>query len=89
MQTGCPPENAYTVSAVPWIDLKHLAVHSYENKPYFFPSIEAGKYHEEKDRMIMPLSITCHHATTDGYHVSEFLKDLQQDMDHFTAFLPG
>ena len=78
-----PPENAYTVSAVPWVDFKHFAVHSYENKSYFFPSVEAGKYHPEGGRIVMPLSLTCHHATTDGYHVSEFLKSLQYDMDHF------
>lgn len=82
-----PPENAYTVSAVPWVEFKHFAVHSYENKPYFFPSVEAGKYRSENGRMLMPLSLTCHHATTDGYHVSEFLKDLQRDMDHFGALI--
>lgn len=82
-----PPENAYTVSAVPWIDFKHFAVHSYENKAYFFPSVEAGKYHEELGKMTMPLSLTCHHATTDGYHISEFLKHLQRDMDHFELLI--
>ena len=78
-----PPENAYTVSALPWVEFKHFAVHSYENKSYFFPSVEAGKYHEENGSILMPLSVTCHHATTDGYHISEFLKSLQSDMDNF------
>lgn len=82
-RTDMPPENAYTVSALPWVEFSHFAVHSYENKAYFFPSVEAGKYHEENGRIIMPLSITCHHATTDGYHVSRFLTDLQTDMDNF------
>ena len=82
-----PPENAYTVSALPWVEFKHFAVHSYENKPYYFPSVEAGKYREEAGRVLMPLSMTCHHATTDGYHVSEFLKDLQRDMDRFGELL--
>ena len=85
-----PPENAYTVSCVPWINFKHFAVHSYENKPYFFPSVEAGQYRNENERILMPLSLTCHHAVTDGYHIAEFLKALQQDMDHFEDFLqPG
>jgi len=82
---GLPPENAYTVSALPWVEFRHFAVHSYENKAYFFPSVEAGKYHKEGGRMLMPLSLNCHHATTDGYHISEFLKALQQDMDNFDA----
>ena len=31
-----PPENAYTVSCIPWVSFTHFAVHSYENKPYYF-----------------------------------------------------
>lgn len=78
-----PPENAYTVSAIPWIEFSHFAVHSYENKQYYFPSVEAGKYRTVGDRVLMPLSITCHHATTDGVHVARFMKDLQRDIDNF------
>ena len=79
-----PPANAYTVSCVPWISFRHFAVHSYENKPYFFPSVEAGKIYTTDDgRKQLPLSITCHHATTDGYHLNAFLKQLQQEMDDF------
>lgn len=87
-QTGLlPPPNAYTVSCVPWISFEHFAVHSYENKPYFFPSVEAGKFVEENGRVVMPLSITCHHATTDGYHVSRFLEQLQEEMDGFARYI--
>ncbi len=82
-----PPPNSYTVSAIPWVEFSHFAVHSYENKPYYFPSIEAGKYKDIDSRLIMPLSLTCHHATTDGYHISEFLKDLKTDMDKFEEYI--
>lgn len=82
-----PPANAYTVSCIPWVSFSHFAVHSYENKPYYFPSVEAGKFFEDSGRTLMPLSITCHHAATDGYHVKCFLESLQQDMDAFGQFL--
>ena len=82
-----PPPNAYTVSALPWVSFQHFAVHSYENKPYYFPSVEAGKFVESEGKLLMPLSITCHHATTDGYHVSRFLEQLQTDANHFEQFL--
>ncbi|MDD6038759.1 MAG: CatA-like O-acetyltransferase [bacterium] len=76
-----PPKNAYTVSCVPWISFKHFAVHSHENKPYYFPSVEAGKFYENGEgRKLLPLSLTCHHATTDGYHVKKFLDDLETEM---------
>lgn len=82
-----PPPNAYTVSCLPWVAFRHFAVHSYENNPYYFPSVEAGKFEERDGRLIMPLSLTCHHATTDGWHVSRFLEDLQRDMDDFAQYL--
>lgn len=82
-----PPPNAYTVSCVPWISFDHFAVHSYENKPYYFPSVEAGRFIEEDGRSLMPLSVTCHHATTDGYHVHRFLESLQEDANRFAQYL--
>ena len=83
-----PPPNAYTVSCVPWISFGHFAVHSYENKPYYFPSVEAGKLHKKDGRLYMPLSITCHHAATDGWHVSRFLEALQAEANTFEKYLP-
>ena len=82
-----PPANAYTVSCVPWVSFTHFAVHSYENKPYYFPSVEAGKFFEEAGRILMPLSITCHYATTDGYHIKCFLDSLQEDINGFMRYL--
>ncbi len=85
--TALPPENAYTVSCVPWVSFTHFAVHSYENKPYYFPSVEAGKFITQNGAVLMPLSLTCHHATTDGYHVGKFIDELQKDMDSFEKYL--
>jgi len=82
-----PPQNAYTVSCLPWVSFTHFAVHSYENKPYYFPSVEAGKFFEQNGKILMPLSVTCHHASTDGYHVKCFLDALQDDMDNFQKYL--
>lgn len=76
-----PPENAYTVSCLPWVEFSHFAVHSYENKPYYFPSVEAGRFFQRDSRTLMPLSLTCHHATTDGWHVRVFLDALARDMN--------
>lgn len=83
-----PPENAYTVSCVPWISFRSFTVHSYGNKPYYFPSVEAGRYYESGGSILMPLSITCHHAASDGYHVKCSLEDFQESADNFAWFLP-
>ena len=82
-----PPENAYTVSCVPWIAFQAFSVHTYENKPYYFPSVEAGQFYEKAGRRVLPLALTCHHATTDGYHVACFLDTLQADARTFEKFL--
>lgn len=83
-----PPPNAYTISCVPWISFRHFAVHTYDNKSYYFPSVEAGKFYEKDGRLMMPLSLTCHHAATDGYHIHRFLEELQTDMNIFEIYLP-
>ena len=78
-----PPENAYTVSCVPWIGFRHFAVHTDMSKPYYFPSVEAGRFEEREGRLMMPLSITCHHAAADGWHVQQFLTSWQEGADRF------
>ena len=82
-----PPPNAYTVSCLPFVTFSHFAVHSYENKAYYFPSLEAGKWRQEGEKLLLPLSITCHHAATDGWHVHRFLEKLQNDMNAFDEAL--
>ena len=69
-----------------------FSTHSYDNKPYYFPSLEAGRLFTKTDDsgkplLMMPLSITCHHAATDGWNVSRFLKRLQHDANGFEAFV--
>lgn len=76
-----PPENCYSISCIPWLEFKHFALHSYENKPYFFPTIEAGKYFEREGRVMLPFSINVHHATVDGWHVSHLIELLQNEMN--------
>lgn len=86
-KNAVPPENAYTVSCIPWVPFRHFSVHSYKNKPYYFPSVEAGMIYESGGKLLLPLSITCHHAAADGYHVKQFLDTLQDGMDHMERYL--
>ena len=82
-----PPPNAYTVSCIPWVSFRHFSVQSFGNKPYYFPSVEAGRFVEQDGRCLMPLSLTCHHATTDGYHIHRFLEALQADFEMLPQLL--
>lgn len=71
-----PPPNSYTVSCIPWIGFKSFSLCSQSPAPYYFPTVEAGKFFEQSGRTMMPLSITAHHATTDGWQIKCFLDKL-------------
>ena len=87
IEGSIPPENAYTISVLPWLSFSSFSLTSSSHNPYFFPSIEGGKFIREDDRVIFPLSFTSHHATTDGYHVAEFYREFREKSDNFSLFL--
>ena len=35
----------------------------------------------------MPLSLTCHHAAADGWHVAKFLEELQEQVNEIEEIL--
>lgn len=78
---GMPPANGYVISCIPWFTFNSFSLHNHGIKDYYVPSFEAGAFVEAGGKITMPLSITVHHATTDGYHLKEFLEDLQTNMN--------
>jgi chloramphenicol O-acetyltransferase type A len=40
------------------------------------PRITWGKYFQQGDRLLLPLSILCHHALVDGSHIARFYTNL-------------
>ena len=78
---GVPPPNAYVISCIPWFSFQSFSLHNHGITNYFVPSFEAGQFVEQNEKVRMPLSITVHHATTDGYHLKVFLENLQTAMD--------
>lgn len=79
---GIPPANAYIISCIPWFTFNSFSLHNHGIKDYYVPSFEAGGFVETSDKIQMPLSITVHHATTDGYHLKIFFEELQRTMNH-------
>ncbi|MDD2647802.1 MAG: CatA-like O-acetyltransferase [Eubacteriales bacterium] len=86
---GLPLPNSYIISCIPWIKFNSFSLHNHGIKDYYLPSFEAGGFTEAGGRTLMPLSITVHHATTDGYHVKEFLDELQKSMNEPEIWLRG
>lgn len=68
--------NGIHYSAVPWLaftDMKHpVSMRSGDS----IPKISTGKYFREGDKLMLPISVTCHHGLMDGYHVARFIEML-------------
>ena len=68
--------NAIHYSAVPWLvftDMKHPTnMRSGDS----VPKISTGKYFREGEKLMLPISVTCHHGLMDGYHVAKFIETL-------------
>ena len=80
---GVPPANAYIISCIPWFTFNSFSLHNHGIKDYYVPSFEAGGFTEiSNGKIVMPLSVTVHHATTDGYHLKVFFEELQRTMNY-------
>jgi len=75
---GIPLPNAYIISCIPWFTFNSFSLHNHGIKDHYVPSFEAGGFVETDSKITMPLSITVHHATTDGYHLKLFFEELQR-----------
>ena len=84
---GIPLPNGYIASCIPWFSFNSFALHNHGIKDYFFPSLEAGGFAENNGKILMPLSVTAHHATTDGYHLKVFFEDMQKTMNEPETWL--
>lgn len=74
--------NSYIISCIPWFTFNSFSLHNHGIKDYYVPSFEAGGFMEVNGTITMPLSITVHHATTEGYHLKVFFDELQRLMNH-------
>lgn len=69
--------NAIHYSAVPWLsftDMKHPTnLRSNDS----VPKISTGKFFHAGERVLIPVSVTCHHGLMDGYHVARLIDELE------------
>lgn len=64
------------ISAIPWVTFTSLD-HPFDTKnPDSFPRISWGKFYKESDKVLIPLSLSMHHALCDGIHVGKFYQTL-------------
>ncbi len=69
------------ISSLPWISFTSVT-HAFDTKkPDSIPRITWGKFFELDSKIIIPLSISVHHALCDGIHVARFLKTLENNIN--------
>ncbi|MBN7573323.1 MULTISPECIES: CatA-like O-acetyltransferase [Clostridium] len=70
--------NFFIVSCLPWFDYTSFNVNNEGSSPFLFPMVTWGKFFEEGNKIIMPVTIQVHHAVADGYHCSLFFSDVKE-----------
>ena len=70
----------FFISTLPWLSYTALV------QPVPFPAdsnprITWGKYFEQGDRVLLPVSVLCHHALVDGRHIANFYRLLTREME--------
>ena len=61
----------YTI--IPWVSFTGLKHPRNFNTNDSIPKISFGKYFEEKNKLMIPISIEAHHSLVDGYHIGKYL----------------
>lgn len=67
------------VSTVPWISYTSL-VQPVPMPADSNPRITWGKFYDREGRIVMPVSVLCHHALVDGIHIADFYRLIDEKM---------
>ncbi len=69
------------VTCIPWVAFTGV-MHPLHLSPIdSVPRITWGKYFEDRERVLMPLSVQAHHALMDGAHAGKYYQKLQTYLD--------
>lgn len=71
------PPNFCPISCLPWLSFTGISQDSPVDDTFLFPIVRFGKYFEQGNQVLLPLSLYIHHAVADGYHSSKLINDLQ------------
>ncbi len=73
------PLSLLFLSSTPWFSYTSL-VQPVPRPADSNPRITWGKYFKENDKIMIPLSILCHHALVDGLHIAKFYEEIEGKM---------
>ncbi len=69
------------VTSIPWISFTSISHAMHTHPVDSIPRIGWGKYFESNGKMLLPLSVSAHHALVDGLHIGKYYNTLQKLLD--------
>lgn len=72
----------FFISTLPWVTYESF-IQPVPSPADSNPRITWGRYEQAGDKVVMPVSILCHHALTDGLHLSRFYQCLEGELSRF------
>ena len=72
------PANTFPLSSLPWTTFTGFNLNIFTDGSYLLPIFTYGKYFQQNNKCLIPLSIQVHHAVCDGFHVSRLINEIQQ-----------
>jgi chloramphenicol O-acetyltransferase type A len=83
-------EDLIYFTVLPWVSFTSFAHARTPGRGESVPRIAFGKFTEENERTLLPISVEVHHALMDGLHVGRFLTRMEEALAEPKAFLyPG
>ncbi len=78
----------YFVTNLPWLRFTSIS-HPYIARYASIPIVSIGKCTPVGGQMLLPVAVQGHHSLVDGFHLAEFYRLLQAQLDAADALLAG
>ncbi|MGE7881447.1 type A chloramphenicol O-acetyltransferase [Bacillus sp. NPDC094077] len=72
------PPNVFPISSIPWASFTGFNLNINDDGDFLLPIITFGKYFNDGNKVMLPVSLQVHHAVCDGYHASQFIEGIQE-----------
>lgn len=86
---GEEPKNTFPISCIPWVNFTSFNLNIYDNGNYLSPIFTIGKYSQDNNKTMIPISVQVHHAICDGYHAGllfDTIKELASEPEVWMKF---
>jgi len=85
--TPLPDDGRIHFTTIPWVSFTSFSHARNWGREDSVPKIAFGKFVDEKERTLLPISVEVHHALVDGLHVGQYLEQLQIALTNAKQFI--